>query len=144
MAFNTQAPANRLKIIVEGLSGMSAVQFGVPESIGPTVSAYITMGSQTPIKKATATVARDARYFVAFAYRLDGAEATAETTLMVLVDAFLVALYADLTLAGACEGIEIDTGLADAPEYIARSAKEYREYPVVITARQYGSYTVNP
>lgn len=144
MTFNTQSVADELVAILTGLSGMGAVQIGAPESVGPRVSAYVTMGSQSTPRKTTGTVARDARYFVCLTYRLDGAEATAETTLMGLVDAFLTALHADLTLGGICQGLEIDTGLADTPEYQARSGKEYREYPLIITARQYDTFVPNP
>jgi hypothetical protein len=75
---------------------------------------------------------------------VDGAETTAETTLMDLVDAFLTALYADLTLAGTARSLEADSQAADEPEYQLRAGKEYREYPVVVTVVQQDSYAVNP
>lgn len=144
MAFNAQAVADAIKTKLLALSGMGSVQIGVPESVGPRVSAYITMGSMPSVRKTTEVVRREARYFVNMAYRVDGAETTAETTLMGLADAFLSALYADLTLGGTCKSIEIDTGLADTPDYQLRAGKEYREYPFIITAAQDGNYTVSP
>lgn len=144
MALNTQAVADALVAVLSGLSGIGAVQIGVPESTSPRVSAYVTMGSQPNERKATGLVRRNARYFVLFAYRVDKAETKAETTLMGLVDAFLAALYADLTLGGACKSIEIDTGLADTPDYQLRADKEYREYPVIVTAAQDANYNTNP
>ena len=142
MSYNTKAPAQKLLTIIQGLSGMGSAQLGVPESWGTKVCAYIGMGSQPTVKKATQVIGRDARYFVSFGYRLDGAEATAEEAMMDLVDAFLAALYADMTLGDTCKSIEVDTGLADAPEYQLRAGKEYREYPIIITCRQYGTYAV--
>ncbi len=147
MAFNTAAVTNELVSILSGLTGLTtsgAVKIGAPESVGPRLSAYVTIGSQSSNLKTTGSTYRDARYFVNLAYRVDGAEATAETTLMGVVDAFLAALYADLTLNGICAKVEIDTGLADTPDYQLRAGKEYREYPIIVTARQYGSFTVNP
>jgi hypothetical protein len=142
MAYSLTGPANRLLAILQGLAGIGGAQIGVPESIGPRVYAYLTAGGAPTGRKATGVLYRDARYRVVFVYRLDGAEATAETTLMGLVDAFLAALHADLTLAGTCEGIEIDAGLADAPEYQIRAGREYREWPLLVTARQYATHTV--
>lgn len=144
MALDTKAVADRVVAILRGLAGMGAVQKGVPEAWSKRVDAYVTMGSQPQGRKTTGTVYRDARFFVAFCYRVDGAEETAEETLMSLVDAFQAEIYADLTLAGTCQGVELDTGLADDPEYRPYAGKEFREYPIVVTARQYGSYAVNP
>lgn len=144
MALNTTAIANAIVVKLQALSGMGAVQVGVPESTGPRVSAYVTMASQPSVRKATGLVRREARFFVLFAYRVDKNETTAETTLMDLVDAFLAALYADLKLGGACNSLEIDTGLADTPDYQMRAGKEYREYPIILTASQDTTYTVAP
>jgi hypothetical protein len=144
MSFNTLAPAQRLLAILGGLSGLHGAQIGAPEKVDSRVTAYISMGSQQPTRKAQGLVQRQGRYFVMFAYRVDGNEGAAETTLMGLVDAFLMALYADLTLAGTCKSIEIDIGLADEPYYRLTNGQEYREYPVVIAATQQANYTVNP
>lgn len=144
MSFNNLAVANQLVTVLSGLSGMGVVQIGAPESVGPRVSSYVTMGGQHPGRKATGVVQRETRFLCMFAYRVDGAEATAETTLMNLVDAFFTALFADLTLGGTVMSLEADSQAADEPEYQLRAGKEYREYPVVVTVTQRGSYTVNP
>ena len=144
MAFDNGAVAAQLKTVLEGLSGMGVVQIGAPASIGPQVGAYVTMGSQEWTRKTTGTTRRQTRFFCLFAYRLDGAETTAETTLMSLVDAFLAALAADLTLSGNVVGLEADSTAADEPEYQLRGGKEYREYPVIVTTTQQGTYEVNP
>ncbi len=144
MSLDTKAGANALKTVLTGLSGMGPVQLGVPKTSGPRVSAYVVAGSQTIVRKTTGTTARDARYNATLVYRVDGAETTAETTLMDLLDAFINALEADSTVGGVCKSIEIDTSLADAPEYYIRSGKEYREYPVLVTMRQYGTFNPNP
>lgn len=144
MSYNTTAVANALVTTLSGLSGMGAVQIGAPESVGHRVVSYVTMGSQSTTRKATGIMQRESRFFVMFAYRVDGAEATAETTLMGLVDAFFVALQADLTLGGAVHAAEFSSLAADEPEYQLRAGKEYREYPVVVTVIQRDSYAVNP
>ena len=144
MSYNNSAVAARLQTILAGLSGMGAAQIGAPESVGPKVSSYVTMGSQSTNRKVTGIMQRETRFFVMFAYRVDGAEATAEATLMALVDAFLVALQADLTLAGTVHSLEANSLAADEPEYQLRAGKEYREYPIVVTVVQRDRYAVNP
>jgi hypothetical protein len=144
MSFDSTAVANQLVTVLAALDGMGAAQIGAPESVGPRVVSYVTMGSQRSERKATGVMQRSGRFFCMFAYRVDGAETTAETTLMDLVDAFLTALYADLTLAGTARSLEADSQAADEPEYQLRAGKEYREYPVVVTVVQQDSYAVNP
>lgn len=144
MSFDSTAVANQLVTVLTGLSGMGAAQIGAPESVGPRVMSYVTMGSQQTVRKATGVMQREGRFFCMFAYRVDGAEATAETTLMGLVDAFLAALHADLTLGGTVFSLEANSLAADEPEYQLRAGKEYREYPVMVTVTQRDGYTVNP
>ncbi len=144
MAFNSTNVANQLNTILTALSGMGTAQIGAPESVGPRVMSYVTMGGLTTGRTVTGVVQRESRFFCMFAYRVDGAEATAETTLMGLVDAFLAALHADLTLAGTVRSLEANSANADEPEYQLRAGKEYREYPVTVTVTQRDSYTVNP
>lgn len=144
MSFNSGAVANQLVAVLQGLSGIGAVQIGAPESVGPRVAAYVTLGSQTTSRKTSGTMLRETRFFCMFAYRVDQAEATAETTLMGLVDAFLTALNADLTLGGTVNSLEASSQGADEPDYQLRSGKEYREYPVIVTVVQRDSYAVNP
>jgi hypothetical protein len=138
------AIAAEIKTILEGLTGMGTVTVGAPEAIPTTVGAYVTMGSQTTEREAAGVFRRSTRFFVLFAYRVDGAEATAETTMMGLVDAFVGAIYADLTLGGTALAAAVDSMAADAPDYQMRAGKEFREYPVIVTADERGSYAVNP
>ncbi len=145
MSYNTSAVATELVSILSGLSGIGAAQIGAPESIGVKVSAYVTMGGQATTRKATSLTQRETRFFCLFAYRVEGAEATAETTLMGLIDDFMNAIDADLTLNGTVAGVvSVDSSSADEPEYQLRAGKEYREYPVIVTVIQRDSYTVNP
>jgi len=144
MSFNNSAAANELVTILAGLSGMGAAQVGAPESVGPRVMSYVTLGSQASSRKTAGVMQRETRFFCMFAYRVDGAEASAETTLMDLVDAFLAALHADLTLNGTVRSLEANSLAADEPEYQLRAGKEYREYPVMVTVVQQDSYSVNP
>ncbi len=144
MSFNTLACGTAIINVLTGLGSLAQVQFGAPDSVGVRVSAFVTMGGQTIGPKTTGTTKREARYFVELAYRLDGTETTAETVMMGIVDAFIAAIFADLTLAGTCQYTEISLALADAPEYRTLVGKEYREYPIVLTCCQYGTYNTNP
>ncbi len=144
MAYSTRGPAEALIALLSGLAGLGAVKTGVPESVGKRLEAFVTMGGQTIGAKATGTTYRDARYYVSFVYRLDGDEAAAELALMDLVDAFIMAVDADRTLGGSCQGTAIDPSPADDPEYRNYSGQECRQYPILVTARQCGGYNTNP
>lgn len=144
MALNTKAVAQKLVTILAALTGMGSVQIGAPESWGKRVCAFVSMGGQPLVRKTTGTTARDAHYYVVLAYRLDQAESTAETTLMDLVDAFVAAVEADLTLGGTCKAVDLDLSAGDAPEYQLTAGQEFRQYPIIVSCRQYGSYATNP
>jgi len=144
MAYNSTAVANALKALLENLTGMGVVQIGAPSSVGPQVSAYVTMGGQRSVRKATGITQRESRFMCMLAYRVDGKETTAETTLMTLVDAAMAALDTDLTLGGVVKSLTYDATGADEPDYQLRAGKEYREYPIIVTATQRGTYEVNP
>lgn len=144
MSLNNGTVAAQLVTLLSGLSGMNSAQIGAPESFGTKVNSFVTMGSQNVVRKNTGTTRRATRFFVMFVYRVDGAEATVETTLMSLVDAFMVAIHNDLTLNGTVRDTEVSSLAADEPEYQLRAGKEYREYPIVVTTYQDGSFEVNP
>lgn len=144
MAYNSGAAAAELVTLLQALSGMGNVQIGAPESIGTRVGAYVTLGSQQDGRKTTGTTQRETRFFVMLAYRVDGAEATAETTLMGLADGFMAAINADKTLNGTVVDAVANSQAADEPEYQLRAGKEYREYPIIVTVTQRDTYAVNP
>lgn len=144
MAYNTSAVLTQLQTIASGLANVGAVQIGAPESVSPRVHIWITMGSMNEVIKAGGLVQRTTRFLCMFAYRVDSAEATAETTLAALVDAFLQAVNADKTLNGTALSSEVSSQAADEPAYEVRAAKEYREYPLIVTVTQQDTYEVNP
>lgn len=141
MSFDTTYGANHILALLAGLEGIGGVQIGVPESIGPRIYGYVTAASQSLAKKSVGgRWAREARYTATLAYRLDGQESTAETALMLLLDAFIEALLSNQILSDGSQITAIDTGLADLPEYVARAAKEFREYPIIITIQQFAEF----
>lgn len=144
MSLNNGAVAAQLVTILSGLTGMGFSQIGAPESFGTQVGSFVSLGSQSIQRKAVGTTRRATRFFVMLAYRVDGAESTAETTLIDLVDELIVVLHNDLTLNGTVVDMEVSSLAADEPDYQLRAGKEYREYPIVITTYQDGSFEVNP
>jgi hypothetical protein len=144
MSVSNLAVAQKLVTVLLGLNGMGHAQIGAPESIGPRLGAYVSMGSQSNTRKTAGMVQRQTRFFVLFVYRVDKAETAAETALMALIDAFFAALHADLTLGGTVRDLQADSVSADEPEYQLRAGREYREYPVIVSVTQYGPYEVNP
>jgi len=144
MAFNTTATANQLVTILSAISGIGGAQIGSPESIGKRVYGYVTMGSTDNRRHTQGTTERTQRFMVMLVYRLDGAEATAETTLMGIADSLFQAVHNDPTLNGNVDGAEVQSLGADEPDYQLRAGKEYREYPILVTTIQRGTYAVNP
>jgi hypothetical protein len=144
VAYSLAPVAARLVTILTGLSGLSAaaVGYGPPMTLDQRITAWVSVGSQPTTPKTTGIMARDSRLFVLFEIRIDGDQAAAELLLMPLIDAFMAAIYVDLTLAGTCRGVELDTGLSESPEYQVRAGKAVRQYPVIVTVRQYAPHNV--
>lgn len=138
MSFDTAGGAQALLTIVQGLSVSG--QIGVPETPGArlycTVSAASQAYSRITLGANKGKTSRDTRYLLSLVYRLDGGEATAELALMAKLDAIAVALAIGTETAGG-QVVAFDTGLADTPEYQLRAGKEYREFPILVTLRQY-------
>lgn len=144
MAFDTPGILSAIVDVLENLDDMGAVQIGAPQAVGVQVSAWVSFGSHQMVRKTHGITQRETRIFVLFCYRVDGAEATAETTLAGLVDDFLDALHTDLTLGGVVTDLRIDSAAADEPDYQLRAGREYREYPVIVTVTQRSTFEVNP
>src|SRR3990172_8154462 len=78
MSFDSIGGANAIKDILAGLSGIGGAQIGVPESIGPRVWGYVTVGSMIILPGTPGSTDRDTHYMATLAYRLDDNEATAD------------------------------------------------------------------
>jgi len=140
VAYDTPGGANALLAVLNTL-GLGGAQIGVPESSPKRVYGTVTAASQAYEKvalgKHAGGTSRDTRYTITLAYRLDGDETAAELGLMAKLDA-LMAAVAIGTDTNAGRVVALDTTLADAPEYQVRAGKEYREYPIIVTLRQFG------
>lgn len=144
MGFDATAPLDYLAALVAGLPGVQGVVTGVPESITPRVSAYVTLGGATVLVKNTGAVSlRTQRYVVTLCYRVAGAEDTAERTLAGVFDALLGALDDDKTLGGAVHSSQADASLADAPAYAVVAGQEYRLLPIVVSTTQTRGFSPN-
>jgi len=144
-AWSTVGPLNALVTLLGTLSGsgLQTVYTGVPESFSHQVSAYVTAGAQEISNKTTGgLMQREQSYRVVFAYAVDKAEATAETTVCALIDAFVNAVFADRTLGGTLEALVVDASGADDPVYIRVSGEEIRSYVVVIRGTQRKTFSV--
>ncbi len=147
MALNPSAVATQLQTLISGLAGFTGVgvvQIGQPESPVNKLGAYIAMGALPTVRHTTGSARLTGHLWVSFYRRLDGAEGTAETDLMGVVAAFIQAVLDDLSLAGTCKTVDLDTSRADDPEYSLMSGKEIREYPIVLTFIQDTTYATNP
>lgn len=148
MALNLAAPANRL-VTLATTAGANTAQLGIELAPSARLSVHVTLGSIIAASKVTGgVVAYDIRYRVLWAYRLaaatGGAETTAESAMMAAVEDYLQLIYDDRTLSATCEGATVELVGSDEPEYRSLTAQEWREVPVIVTCRQYGSFAANP
>ena len=148
MSFNTLAVLDAIVTLLTETLSAEQVTIGAPLSISKKLTAYVTLGAQPQGIKTQGTIWRDARFFIDFAYRVDDNipddVATAESTLAATLDALEQAIYDDKTLDGVCFDTIIEAGTTEEPEYRIRAAREFREYAVILTCRQYTTYEVNP
>jgi hypothetical protein len=142
MALATAEIVDELVILLEGLTGMGAVQIGAPSAISTAVGAWVSLGSQQTQRVAQGVMERETRLLVMLVYRLDKNSSTAEVALMGVVDAFLEAIFADLTRGGTVEATSVDTSAADEPTYQLWAGMEYREYPLIVSVIQRTAFTV--
>lgn len=140
MPFDSGAPLAQIVTILEGIAGVQEVTTGVPESFGHQVAAFVTLAGQTVRHFATNSLEREARYFVGLGYDVAGAEETAETTLAAIVDAFILAVYADKTLGGTVKSADLDLSPSNSPDYQPIAGAEFRMYPVLVLTKQYNEF----
>jgi len=149
MALNSVAILEQLKTTLQAVitaeQGIAdAVTIGVPETPPAKLFGYVTLGSQSTERAATALFERTTRIMVMLGYRVNGAEATAERDLAELVDAFVAAIYTDLSLGGAVLSATVDSSAADDPDYQLRVGQEYREYPMIVSVLERGAFDPTP
>lgn len=118
-------------------SGICTAGKGVPELPETQLYATVTLGGALLNRRATGGAwGRSQRILVEFSYRVPEDEGLAEDALADAVDAFTDAVLADPTLGGITHDVELDTSLADSPDYARWSGQERRLYPVQLTFRQ--------
>jgi hypothetical protein len=141
VALDLVAPLTALVGVLESAplaaAGLQQTYRGVPESPGPQVAAYVALSTQRLVDKAGGLVQREARYRVGFVYAVAGAEATAETTLAAVVDAFLLAVLPErrTNLGGTVDQLSLDLSGGGEPQYVTMAGQEFRlvELDVVTT-----------
>ncbi len=142
MTYATKAGADAIVAVLRGLAGLSSAQaqVGVPEGMGARLYATVTAGSQVYVRQSVGLgglTSRDTRYTVMLYYQLNQNEEGAEDALMDVLDALMTALPIGHD-TGYGQVMGLDTSLADLPDYQVHAGKEYREYPILITLRQFG------
>lgn len=144
MPFATKSVLDAVVTLLSGLTGMQLVYRGVPESLPARVVAYVTVGPQQEADKAAGgLLSKEGRIRVTFAYRVSGAEATAESDLADMIDRFQVAYYAArrTNLSNAVVSLaKLDHSPATSAEYEVVAGAEYRRYPVDIVFTQEMNY----
>jgi len=138
--FNVIPALDALITMMGQLTPTVTVYRGVPASMSNQVSAYVAGAGQSIIPKADRVYDKDARFFVAFGYRVENQVATAENTVLQLVDSFATLF---ITSRSGSTGIfhpstgvtsgQLDLAVVDSPEYIPMAGMEYRIFPIMVT-----------
>lgn len=147
MSLDSGAVLDALVTMLGSVSGVQRVYRGAPMSLTNTLCAWVALGGHTiaseEFEVEDTQLEREARFYVAFGYRVSGDESTAEDALADAVDDFELTFYQD-RLAGSgvfASGTGVRDGglsatLADAPEYWALAGQENRIYPMLIAVTQ--------
>jgi hypothetical protein len=145
--WDAKAILNRLVEIVKlptvGVPANSVYK-GVPESLAASLSAYVCLGER--VLEGDDDTGRMMRrvqsYLVVFAYRVSGAEATAEEKLADAVNEFEHAVLTDAPLKTLLPGAPVvDARIAGQVEYQVFASREHRVYPFSVQCRQWREYT---
>jgi hypothetical protein len=134
MEFDIESAFDAVKALVQSIDGMMTVKEGVPEALGPSVSAFIAMAPIAFRDVAAGLVEAEVTFYILLGYKVSSAEADAERKLMRgvanLIPKFLAAREDDF--GGTLVSSSINLELAAQPEYEIFAAQEYRRYPVLI------------
>lgn len=135
-AGKTKLVLNRLKVVLDGVTGTQQTYKGPPESIATAVTASVSVGGRTPMDKATGYHETEVSFFIEFAYDVQNAEDTAEDTLADWVDGLEDAWLLDreatnATLGGLVRTWDLDFSPASDPIYRPVAGGEFRVLPVV-------------
>ena len=150
MAIDSVSPLTAIQALLVGLRDgggnpiLKAVDIGVPTTIGNTVGAYVALAGQRVKIKTQGSIIREADYYVGLCYQVVGAPSGAELALAAALDAFIKAVYADLTLGGLTGRLDLNLAVASTPIYQTIAAQEYRTMPAILTLVQYDTYNVTP
>jgi len=141
MALDSLGPLEALTELLKDQDGIKGVYTGVPQyPAAGRLCAYVGLAGQSVSRPTLRKrLERRANYFVGLVYRVAEAEAKAEQTLAAVLDALVMAFYADTTLGGTAADATLDLTLADRPEYADLVGQEYRTFPVMVTVTQYAT-----
>ncbi|HXI17969.1 MAG TPA: hypothetical protein VNM48_16525 [Chloroflexota bacterium] len=121
-------------------AGLQNVKTGSPEGFTHRVSAYVAALPGSPAPAASGgLMSREVRYFIGIGYRVQGAEATAETTLCAVVDAFHRAFhttYPSRDLGGVIDNGRFEERPERSPVYQRLAVQEFRIVPLVLVGTQ--------
>lgn len=150
MALDSVSPLAAIQALLLGLVDganqplLKSVVIGVPTAIGNNVAAYVALSPQAVAPVASGVIQRESSYFIGIYYQMAASISEPELALAAVVDAFIKAVYADLTLGGLAMKLVLDLSLSKDPKYALVVGQEYRTFPAQITLTQRDSYNVTP
>lgn len=139
MTFSTSIGLTKIREMLDAVPGLE-VHVGLPESFTTSTTSFVTMAGQRVYQKTVGSLwQREARYFVGFAYTVEGAEEAAELAIADYVDELIratILLRNALAASQDATNVTLDLGMGDTPDYQAQLGVEVRIYPAIITFTQ--------
>jgi hypothetical protein len=110
---------------------------GVPQSYTNRISAFVSIGPQMIVPKATELWQREQRYMIGLVYKVAASESQAEEDLAIALDDIVNWFLAtDHKFGGTVETSQLDFGIARSPRYEVSAGLEIRTYPLEIVCVQ--------
>jgi hypothetical protein len=138
MALDVVAAFDQVKALISSIEGMQLVKEGVPESLGPSFSAFIAVSPIALDDSATGEVQAKIIFYIFLGYKVSDNESQAERRLIAGLQDLIPKFYTARKTGfnDTVENAEINLTLAAQPEYEILASQEYRRYPVLITVWQ--------
>jgi hypothetical protein len=132
MAFNLEAPLDKIKAHAAASTGVEAAIVGSPASLGYQVTASVTLAGFSARPDDFDAEGQHQDYLVEFGYDTGGDVDAAERAICKAVPSLKDRIDHDVTLGNTVVRASVDGRLAGTPEYVAVAGSEIRRYPVLV------------
>lgn len=146
MALDFTTPLTNIRALMNTIAGLeivvaesfNPVSKGIPRSLTGRTSGYLALAGLATQDMRAGLVQATIRYLVAFGYRVEDAEDTAEDAVCTYAAAFVskMLLPVNRSLSSSVESLSLDFSAASLPEFAIHTGQEFRIFPIVVVCTQ--------